>query len=76
MKKLNNDNGEKVTQLPISEYIEINLALKRCNNLCAKKLNKIWSSRCGSAVTNLTSIHENKSSILGLAQWVKDPALP
>ena len=33
------------------------------------------SSHHGSVITNLTSIHEDKGLIPGLAQWVKAPAL-
>ena len=38
--------------------------------------NICWSSHCGSMETNPTSIHEDVGVIPGLAQWVKDLALP
>ena len=42
---------------------------------CSKQIH-LGSSCCGSVVTNLTRIHEDTGSLLGLAQWVNDPALP
>ena len=35
-----------------------------------------WSSHLGAAETNLTKNHDVVGSIPGLAQWVKDMALP
>ena len=35
-----------------------------------------WSSHCGVVETNLTRNHKVAGLIPGLAQWVKDPALP
>ena len=46
--------------------------------LCKWKriLTTLWSSHCGSAVMNLTSIHEDMGYIPSLTQGDKDPALP
>ena len=46
-------------------------ALRKLN-----KYKKLGCSHHGSAVMYLTSIHEVASSIPGLTQWVKYPALP
>ena len=47
------------------------------NNTNIGKQRNSWSSHhCGSVEMNLISIHEDTDLIPGLAQWVKDPALP
>ena len=35
----------------------------------------LWSSCCGAAETNPTSVHEDEGLIPGLAQWVGDLVL-
>ena len=45
-------------------------------NLSMSKSEETGCSHHGSAVTNLTSIHEDLGSTLGLAYWAKDLVLP
>ena len=49
--------------IPTSEFVS------------SKAMHIFRSSCCGTAETNPTSYHEVAGSILGLAQWVNDPAL-
>ena len=42
----------------------------------ASRTLETWSSCCGTAETNLTSIHEDSDLIPGLTLWIRDLALP
>ena len=60
---------KKEMDIVISLVLKIILLLK-------VKFNSERSSHCGTAEMNLTRNHELVGSIPGLAQWVKDLALP
>ena len=60
--------------LYLTEYIA--LGQKFRSILAWESFKMFQSSHCGSAETNLTSIHEDVGLNPGLNQWVRDLALP
>ena len=71
MNKEPNSRGLRAEVLRIYKYLPLDIH----GSIVYKKLRLRWSSHCGSALINPTSIHEGMRSIPGLAQWVKDLAL-
>ena len=52
------------------------LCYPKIHNIIFSESTTLWSSCCGTAEMNPTSIHEDASVIPGLAQWVGGLALP
>ena len=80
VKQMTSNSKKKVPASLITKATQIETMILcsyiRMVKTCKFKSTQSWSSHHGAAETNLTRNHEAACSLPGLAQWVKDLALP